>query len=114
MKNKLHYTREAQRDLDGIWDHIVSELSNPAAAGRTVDRIMDAIDRLADFAEMDAPLSSVADVESDHRSLVCGKYLVFYRVDGSEIYVDRILYGRRDYLRILFEVAADDEPGEND
>ena len=31
-----------------------------------------------------------------------GNYLTFYRVNGNEVYVDRILYGRRDYLRILF------------
>lgn len=102
MKNKLHYTHEAQRDLDEIWNYIVSDFSNPEAAERTVNRIMDAIDQLADFAEMGASLHSVADVESDYRFLVCGNYLSFYRVEGNEIYIDRILYGRRDYLRILF------------
>ena len=112
MKNKLHYTHEAQRDLDEIWDYIVSDLSNPAAAERTVNRIMDAIDQLADFAEMGAPLHSVADVESDYRFLVCGNYLAFYRVDGNEVYIDRILYGRRDYLRILFGDTAEDETTE--
>lgn len=106
MKNKLHYTHEAQRDLDEIWDYIVSDLSNPTAAARTVNRIMDTIEQLTDFAEMGAMLSSVADVESNYRFLVCGNYLVFYRVDGNNVYIDRILYGRRDYLRILFEDTA--------
>jgi len=106
MKNKLHYTHEAQRDLDEIWDYIVSDLSNPTAAARTVNRIMDTIEQLTDFAEMGAMLSSVADVESNYRFLVCGNYLAFYRVDGNNVYIDRILYGRRDYLRILFEDTA--------
>lgn len=109
MKYKIHYTKESRRDLDEIWDYISSELQNISAAERTVNRIMDAVDQLADFAEIGAPLSSIADVDSDYRFLVTGSYLTFYRVYGSDIYVDRVLYGRRDYLRILFDKLQDDE-----
>ena len=112
MKNKIHYSKEARRDLDEIWDYIVSELQNRSAAERTVNRIMDAVDQLEDFAEIGAPLSSIADVESDYRVLVTGNYLTFYRVHEKEVYVDRILYGRRDYLRILFGDMADEETTE--
>lgn len=101
MKNKIHYSKESRRDLDEIWDYIVSEIQNPSAAERIVDRIMDEVDQLGEFAEMGAPLSSIADTESDYRFLVIGNYLAFYRVYGSDVYVDRVLYGRRDYLRIL-------------
>ena len=76
MKNKLHYAPEALRDLDDIWEYIALELNNPAAAKRTVSRIMDSADGLAEFAEAGAPLRSVADVESDYRFLVCGNYLI--------------------------------------
>ena len=41
-------------------------------------------------------------MESDYRFLVSGNYLSFYRTYGNEVYVDRILYARRDYMRILF------------
>ena len=95
--------------MDEIWDYISSELQNISAAERTVNRIMDDVDRLADFAEIGAPLSSIADVDSDYRFLMTGSYLTFYRVYGSDIYVDRVLYGRRDYLRILFDKLQDDE-----
>lgn len=102
MKNKIYYSKEARRDLDEIWDYIVSELQNRSAAERTVNHIIDAVDQLEDFAEIGAPLSSIADVEGDYRVLVTGNYLTFYRARGKEVFVDRILYGRRDYLRILF------------
>ena len=39
MKNKIHYSPEALHDLDGIWD---------------------TVQKLEEFAEMGAPLSSVA------------------------------------------------------
>ena len=69
-----------------------------------MNRIMDDVDHLENHAELGALLSSIADVESDYRSLVTGSYLTFYRVQGSDVYVDRVLYGRRDYLRILLEI----------
>lgn len=110
MRNNIHYSKQSRRDLDEIWDYIVSELQNVPAAERTVNRIMDAVDQLAGFPEIGAPLASVADVDSDCRFLVTGNYLAFYRVRGSDVYVDRILYGRRDYLRVLFGDAQEEEP----
>ena len=61
------------------------------------------IDQLADFPELGPPLSSIADVETGYRFLVTGEYLSFYRMEGQDICVDRILYGRRDYISILIE-----------
>lgn len=100
MKNNIRYSAESRRDLDDIY--IVSELQNRVAAERVVDRILDAVERLKDFAEMGALLSSVADVGGDYRFLVSGNYMVFYRVNGRDVFIDRVLYGRRDYLRVLF------------
>ena len=111
-KHKICYTLEAQRDLDGIWDYIASDLQNTAAAERMVTRIMGDGQRLENYAEMGTPLSSIADVEIDYRFLVTGSYLTFYRVHGSDVYVDRVLYGRRDYLRILFGDTQDEETEE--
>lgn len=107
MKYKVHYSKESLGDLDKIWDYIASELQNPTAAKRIVTSIMDAADQLAVFAEAGAPLASVFDIDSDYRFLVTGKYLTFYRVYEGKVYVDRVLYGRRDYLRILFGKNGD-------
>ena len=92
MKNNIHYSAESRRDLDDIWDYIVSELQNRVAAERVVDRILDTVERLKDFAEMGALLSSVADVGGDYRFLVSGNYMVFYRVNGRDVFIDRVLY----------------------
>lgn len=100
--NKLYYSPEALDDLDEIWEYIFEDLQNPSAAPNTVDGIVDIIEKLQDFSEMGPPLSSVTEVEGDYRFFVCGNYLAFYRVKGEDVYIDRILYGRRDYLRILF------------
>lgn len=41
-------------------------------------------------------------VETDYRFVISGNYLSFYRYRDDTIFVDRILYARRDYMKILF------------
>ena len=107
--NDLHIAKKAQDDLDEIRKNITEELGNPSAATSTVKKITAAIRILRDYALVGAALSSVTNVQSDYRFLGAGNYLIFYRVHGKDVFVDRILYGRRDYLRILFGDTADDE-----
>lgn len=112
MKNKIHYSPESRRDLDDIWDYIVSELQNSSAAERVIDHIMDAVDPLKNFAEMGTPLSSIADIGTDYRFLVSGNYMVFYRVQDNDVYIDRVLYGRSDYMSVLFKDLLREETTE--
>jgi addiction module RelE/StbE family toxin len=100
--NKLYYSPLALSDLDDIWRYIHNELQSPAAALKTVSSVLDTVEKLRDFSELGPKLSSITYIDSDYRYLVCGKYITFYRVSGDDVYIDRILYGRRDYLRILF------------
>ena len=112
MKNKIYYSQEAKRDLDDIWEYVESELSNPAAARKVIKRIMDDVDQLGLFPSLGAKLSSITDAETDYRYIVSGNYITFYRISQNDIYVDRILYGRRDYLHILFgEMTESEERG---
>ena len=99
---KIRYSKSAIRDLEEIGDYIADTLKSPIAALNTVDKIQDAVDRLASFPQIGSPLSTKVNVESDYRFLVCGNYLVFYRGETDSVYIDRILYGRRDYMAILF------------
>lgn len=111
-KNKIHYAAESRRDLDEIWDYIAYNLQNVSAAERIVNRIMNDVNHLENHAEMGALLSSIVNVESDYRFLVTGNYLTFYRVSGNDVYVDCILYARRDYLRVLFGDTQEEEASE--
>lgn len=97
-----------------MWIYIAADLDNESAAKRMVLSIVDTVDKLEEFPEIGAMLSTVADIVSDYRFLVCGNYLVFYRVTGNDVYVDRILYGKRDYLRVLFGDSIQDATNESD
>lgn len=107
--NKLHLSPEAQEDLSEIKAYIAEDLENPQAALSTVTKITKTIRMLQDHALIGTPLSAVADVNSDYRYLVSGNYMVFYRVAGKDVFIDRVLYGRRDYLRILFADTQEEQ-----
>lgn len=104
--NNLHLSPKAGEDLFEIKSYIEKNLENPQAALSTIAKIIKTILRLQEHALIGASLSAITNVDSDYRYLVSGNYLVFYRVIETDIFIDRILYGRRDYLRILFT----DEP----
>lgn len=99
---KIEYSSAALQDLEQIGDYIEQELFSPAAALNTVNSIQDSIDKLSAFPLMGKLLSSIADVDTDYRYLVCGNYLAFYRTDEITVCIDRIIYGKRDYMTIIF------------
>ena len=103
MVCKIYYSPEAVNDLDEIYEYIQTELCNPPAALNVVNNILDIIDQLKDFPDMGARLSDAIDVETEYRFVISGNYMAFYRHIDTTVYVDRVLYGRRDYLRILFD-----------
>lgn len=100
--NKIHISYDAKMDLAEIKDYISSELANPQAAVNTITRIMKEIRMLQDFAYAGAKLSSVTDVMSNYRYLVIGNYMAFYRVSNEDVFIDRVLYGRSNYMQTLF------------
>lgn len=108
MKNRLHYAKDFMRDLENIFDYIGTELGNPNAARHMVQRVKKAVQRLEQFSEIGAPLNSIIAIDSDYRFLVVAQYMVFYRVLGQDVYIERILYGRRNYLRVLFGDITDE------
>lgn len=103
---KLQVTPAARNDLKEIRAYITNELMNPQAAINVVKRITTRIRSLMDFPALGAPLSSVTEFDTDYRFLICGNYMAFYRFDDRNVYILRILYGRRDFIKILFGIST--------
>ena len=98
---KVMLSSAAKADLQETRRYICSVLSNPSASKQTLKRITTQLHTLEQFPEAGTPVlipgSPVA-----YRYLVCGSYMAFYHIHNEEVIVDRVLYGRRDYLSILF------------
>lgn len=98
---KVVLSPEASRDLFQIGDYISFTLHNKAAARKLIGRLRDTMRILEKFPES----GTLLDDTQPHilyRYLVCGNYLIFYHLSGECACIDRILYGRRDYMMILF------------
>ena len=92
------FTREAERDLEDIGDHIA--LDDPA---RAIDFIRELRSKCLGLATMPnrfplVPYHAAAVV----RRCGYGDYLIFYRVEPTKVSILHILHGARDYLAILF------------
>lgn len=99
---KLLISPEAKQDLLEIKEYISNELDSPIAARNVTDKIIKQISSLSDFPKIGTMLSSIINMETGYRFLVCGSYTAFYRYIDNTVFVDRILYGKRDFMRILF------------
>lgn len=101
--NKLRVNPIALKDLLNIRKYITEELDNPIAALRIIEKIVESYELLKEFPMMGGALSSKIDISTDYRFLICDYYIVFYKVESGYVSIYRILYAKRDYLRILFK-----------
>lgn len=99
---ELRISPEVKKELRQIRRYIAKDLDNPKAATAIVRKITEQIKKLQDFPNLGTPLSAHIAFETSYRFLVCGEYLVFYRVENDGVYVDLVVHGQRDYIRILF------------
>lgn len=102
MHNKIQYSPLALKDLDEIWDYITNELMNPSAAKNTVNGIIEMIDGLDSFPETGSTLLFDNGLDSGYRFINFKNYMAFYHIQAELIYVDRVMYGKRDYMKFLF------------
>lgn len=107
--DKLIVSPLARSDMREIGDYISRELRNPDAAFRMIRRFQDAMTPLREFPEMGSPLLMAGKQSAPYRFLVCGSYLIFYHISSEAVYIDRVLYGRRDYLALLFGDQLEEE-----
>lgn len=99
---ELRITPAASNDLKDIKEYISQNLCNPTAAVRVVKNIINSYLRLTDTPYLGAQLSQKIDVNTPFRYIISGNYLIFYQIANDIIEIHRIIYARRDYIKILF------------
>ena len=99
---KISFSPEAVDELKEIKRYIKDELCNEQAAKNTVAKILKKIKILSDFPESGSSLSVIIGFDADYRYLICDNYIAFYRIENKNVLMVRILYGKRNYMQILF------------
>ena len=102
MPNRtLVYSPLSRRDLDEIFEYISCELENLAAAHETVNAILDGAESLEGFPFVGSLVEGIPFLKEGYRFLPVRNYLIFYRITDTQVFVDRILYKKRDYSQLL-------------
>ena len=104
---EIKFSPEALADLKQTKEYITQELCSESAAINTIVKITKNIRMLSQFPKSGSPLSSVVNFDTDYRFLICGNYTAFYRYEQNTVYIIRVLYARRDFMRILFGTTPD-------
>jgi plasmid stabilization system protein ParE len=106
---RVQISPSAYQDLKDIRRYISETLFNPIAAERTARNIIKSYSKLKYSPYMGTSLRSKVDFETPIRFIVSGNYLAFYVVNEKDDFVEivRIIYGKRDYTKIIFPDYGD-------
>jgi toxin ParE1/3/4 len=91
----------AEADLDDIWLYVAKESGSMNAATRLIDSITDRFLFLASFPS--AGRARDLDFGVGCRSFPVGEYIIIYCVEDQDIFILRVVHGRRD-LEAIFEL----------
>ncbi|MGH7592831.1 MAG: type II toxin-antitoxin system RelE/ParE family toxin [Gemmatimonadales bacterium] len=92
----IRWSEEAFADLEAIHAYIARDSDHYAS--RTVERILQAVDRLEMFPELGRIVPEFQ--RSDIRELIVGAYRIVYHVDVASVGLITIIHGAR-LLRLL-------------
>jgi plasmid stabilization system protein ParE len=95
--------KPAQIEMREIYRYIADELHNPIAAARRISLIDDAIQSLKNDPARFTLVRDSYLASKGYRLIVANNHLVFFIIRENEcaVSVMRILYGRRDWMRLL-------------
>lgn len=98
---KITYLPIAIKDLAGIVDYLVDEVNAPQAAIKFLDKLDNAVLRLAEFPYSCKVYSPITEMEFEYRQLVVNHYLIFYIVKESKVEIQRIVSSKMNTEKII-------------
>ena len=103
MAYKLIVSKEAHRDVDQIVSYIAHELKNTKAAINFFNDVENSYRHVEENPFMYSLCGDVRLEKEGYRKIPIKNYLIIYRVDEAQkdVFVVRIIYGPRDYVKLL-------------
>ena len=98
---ELRFLSLFEEDLNEIVDYITYRLRNPVAAENLVDAVEAAIWERLPNAEAFEPYQSSRERKYPYCLIRVKNFMIFYVVIDNVMEVRRILYGRRNWKKIL-------------
>lgn len=100
MKYKVEYSKAAIRDLDRVWAEVYEASKDYEITTRYLDDLMDKVEAKANYPQSGSPLY-YQNSFTGYYFVVFKAYIAFYRLEKDIMLVDRVLFGKSDYMRKL-------------
>jgi len=100
--NQPRISTEARQDIRGIQKYIGEEKESPLTALKVIEKILNKIESLSKLPNSGTLLSPKVKFPTNYRYKRETGYLIFYRYENNQIFVDRIIHEKRDYITVLF------------
>ena len=99
MVYNIEITDFAFKQLDSILNYIINQLQNPDAAAAVMDDFDEAIIKLERSAGSLKPCEEAELAQHGYRRyhLARHRYVLLYRIDGRNVFIDRIYHELQDY-----------------
>lgn len=98
----LNYSKASLNDLDRTRSYISDTLKNRKAAEKLLKEIIQACEQLKTFPHLGRPLVDPNGSITNYRLLNIRNQIAVYEIIDDAVFVQRILDGRTDYLRLVF------------
>ena len=100
MSCKIAYSKAAIRDLDRVWAEVFEASKDYETTEKYLEDLLNKVEAKADQPKSGAPLY-YENSFTGYYFVVFKAYLAFYRLEEDQMLVDRVLFGKSDYLRVL-------------
>ena len=100
MSYQVEYSKAAIRDLDRVWAEVYKASKDIEITERYIEELLDKVEKKSDYPKSGAPLY-YENTFTGYYIIVFKAYLAFYRLEKETMLVDRVLFGKSDYMRIL-------------
>lgn len=100
MSFQVEYSKAAIRDLDRVWAEVFEASKNIEITEKYIEELLDKVEKKSDYPKSGLPLY-YENTFTGYYFVVFKAYLAFYRLEKETMLVDRILFGKSDYMRIL-------------
>ena len=100
-KYTIEYSEDSKQDLFEIKRYIKYNLQEPNIAKKLTDKILKEIRKLSDNPEMYSIIDDELINKLKIRRIIVDNYVVFYRVKDNSVEIVRIMYEKRNWMKLL-------------
>ena len=100
MSYQVEYSKAAIRDLDRVWAEVFEVSKDIEITERYIEDLLDKVEKKSAYPKSGSPLY-YENSFTGYYFVVFKAYLAFYRLEKETMLVDRVLFGKSDYMRIL-------------